>query len=69
MKFKFPFFIVLFIFCLVNTSSCKHGFIEVLQAIEPPLITPILVKMSWGLCPILAVPTPLVYLQLKMVCL
>ena len=25
MKFKFPFFIVLFIFCLVNTSSCKHG--------------------------------------------
>ena len=25
MKFKFPFFIVLFVFCLANTFSCKHG--------------------------------------------
>ena len=25
MKFKFPFFIVLFVFCLVNTFSCKRG--------------------------------------------
>ena len=24
MKFKFPFFIVLFVFCLVNTFSCKR---------------------------------------------